>query len=769
MKAHRVVSAVIMAVLCEFTDTAFPANAVDHATKSSNRVVIGFNTDWLFAPQDIVRGQAVSLNESSFEPICLPHANAIEKHLNIDTASFARITWYRKHFTPPTEYKGRRFLVEFQGVSKVAEVYVNGQTVGRHKGAYTPFTIDITDNVKTGGDNVIAVRVDSRQHKDIPPEGMNVDYMIFGGIVRDVTMTIVDPLHVDWVYVSRDSGNSNCIRAKTRVVNNGTLPKTCTVITSVADSFNTIVATAEDTQTIAAGSSYEFSCLTSPIANPRPWHPDHPYLYTVYTRLESGSFCVDEYRVKTGIRYVSFNKSDGLFYINGQPLKLRGLNRHESYPFIGRAAADRVQRKDADIIKFDFGCNIVRCSHYPQSPAFLDRCDEIGLLVLEEMPGWMYVSDRPDWQAIALQNVNDMIMRDRNHPSIISFGVRINESADFHGFYERTNHLARALDPGRPTHGVRVVDRGSAMEFLEDVWAYNFAVPSGTPRPMPWLTTESVGHRVPTHSWDDERRLISQMLAHAAVHDSAAANPKIAGLLGWCAFDYNSPYRYAEKKVNYQGVADIFRIPKFAAYFYKSQTDPSLYGPMVFIAHYWRKALTPDDVWVASNCEKVELFVNNVSKGKRSPDRYPSLSHPLFVWKSIPFKAGELKAVGYIGGTVAATIIRKTPGIPVRLAMAPDDTVLEEGGDMTRVVVTAVDSNGQVVPQTSEIVVLSVSGAGDFLGESPITLEDGKTAFFVKTRAHRTGNITCRAVGNNLTEANTCISVQAATQKTGQN
>jgi beta-galactosidase len=582
-------------------------------------------------------------------------------------------------------------------------------------------------------------------------------------------MTIVDPLHVDWVYVSRDSVNSNCIRAKTRVVNNGTLQKTCTVITAVADSFNTIVATAQGTQTIAAGSSCEFSCLTSPIANPRLWHPDHPYLYTVDTRLEGGSVCVDDYRVKTGIRYISFNKSDGLFSINGQPLKLRGLNRHESYPFIGRAAADRLQRKDADIIKFDFGCNIVRCSHYPQSPAFLDRCDEIGLLVLEEMPGWMYVSDRPDWQALALQNVNDMIMRDRNHPSIISFGVRINESADIHGLYVRTNRLARTLDPGRPTHGVRVVDHGSTGEFLEDVWVFNYAVPAARPAVMPWITGEHVGHRAAAHSWDDEQRLINQMLAYAAVHDSAAANPKVAGLLGWCAFDYNSPYRYAEKKVNYQGVADIFRIPKFAAYFYKSQADPSLYGPMVFIAHYWRKALRPDDVWVASNCEKVELFVNHVSKGKRSPDRYPSLTHPLFVWKSIPFEAGELKAVGYIGGAVAATFVRKTPGTPVRLVMAPDDTVLEEGGDMTRVIVSEVDSNGQVVPQTNDVVKISVSGAGDFLGESPITLEDGKTAFFVKTRDHQTGNITCRAVGNNLTEANTCISVQAAAQKTGLN
>jgi beta-galactosidase len=767
MKAPRVVYAVVITALCGMIGTASLANAERFTAKGSNRVVISFNAGWLFLPVDIANGQSVALNESSFETVCVPHTNKTVKHADFDTSSFAFVSWYRRHFVPPAEYRGRRFLVEFQGVSKVAKVFVNGAAVGEHKGAYTPFTIDITDKVKIGGDNVLAVRVDSRQHKEIPPEGVNVDYMIFGGIVRNVALIVVDPLHVEWVYVSQNSMQQNCVAVKTRVVNKGIEQKNCNMKTFIVDSAGDVVATGMTTHTIMADSSREFTYVSGPLVNLRLWHPDRPYLYTAYTRVQDNLKCVDEYGQKFGMRSILFSKSDGSFSINGQPLKLRGLNRHETYPFIGRAAADRLQKKDADIIKYDFGCNIVRCSHYPQAPAFLDRCDEIGLLVLEEMPGWMYVSDRTDWQALALQNVNDMIMRDRNHPSIISFGVRINESSDFHNLYVRTNLLARTLDPGRPTHGVRVVDHGSPREFLEDVWVYNYAVPAARPAVMPWITGEHVGHLAAAHSWDDDQRLINQMLAYAAVNDSAAANPKIAGLLGWCAFDYNSPYRYAEKMVCYHGVADIFRIPKFAAYFYKSQTDPSVYGPMVFIAHYWKKALTPNDVWVASNCEKVELFVNNVSKGKRSPNRYPSLSHPLFVWKSIPFKAGELKAVGYIDGTVAATYVRKTPGTPVRLIMAPDDTVLEEGGDMTRVVVATVDSIGQAVPQASNTITLSVSGSGDFFGESPIALENGKTAFFVKTRARRTGSITCRAVGDKLTEANSLISVRAAAQKAG--
>ena len=203
------------------------------------------------------------------------------------------------------------------------------------------------------------------------------------------------------------------------------------------------------------------------------------------------STVVDECSEKIGLRSLLFSKTDGRFYINGKPLWLRGLNRHETFPFMGRAAANRLQARDADILKYGLGCNIVRCSHYPQDPEFLSRCDEIGLLVLEEIPGWLYVGDTA-WQRIALKNVEEMVMRDRNHPSVISYGVRVNESLDVHDLYVKTNRLARTLDPTRPTHGVRVAERRNAQsEFLEDVWAQNFLIPKGKPQPLPWLISQS--------------------------------------------------------------------------------------------------------------------------------------------------------------------------------------------------------------------------------------------------------------------------------------
>jgi beta-galactosidase len=726
-----------------------PADAGQYIKKSCNRAIINLNSGWLFCPQNIANGQTAQIDETKFKSVCLPHSVKIVRHSNIDTSAFAIISWYRRHINIPAEYKDRCFFIEFQGVSKVAEVFVNNNSVGIHKGAYTQFILDITHYIKIGEDNIIAVRVDSRQRKDIPPEGKNVDYMIFGGIVRDVSLIITDPVHIDNVFMSCAPNDSSIISAKIKILNNSNVNRNCRVTAFVVDTSDSIVTEGRLENTVTADSGCEFDFTTGQVDKPQLWHPDHPYLYRIFTEIDYDGKCIDEYSVKFGVRTISFNKTDGGFYINGKRLMLRGLNRHETYPFIGRAASNRLQRKDAEILKYDLGCNTIRCSHYPQDPEFLDRCDEIGLMVLDEMPGWVYVKESGEWQNIAVKNVEEMITRDRNHPSIISFGVRINESADFHKFYEKTNRISKTLDPTRPVHGVRVLDRGFPDEFMEDLWAQNFKLPDSSSKTMPWITTECVGHRFRTHSWDNEDRLVSQMLAFASVFDSAMRNPMLSGILGWTSFDYNSPYLYAENQICYHGVSDIFRIPKFAAYFMASQASLSVNGPMVYIADYWKKKTVPRDIWVVSNCDFVELFVNGVSIGKQAPNMYFSLEHPLFLWKKVSFKPGELKAVGYIGSNIAATHVRKTPGKPVRLVISPDDTALSTGGDMTRLVITAVDAAGQVVPQTDISVSITVNGAGEFFGESPVALEDGKTAFFIKT-FDRTGIVECWAVSKTL-------------------
>jgi beta-galactosidase len=537
-----------------------------------------------------------------------------------------------------------------------------------------------------------------------------------------------------------------------RIKNSGEVGKRCAVESQIIDSAGTVVASGTAQGTMGPDSALEMAYATGPIRAPRLWNTDNPYLYIVRTRVRQDSIVVDECVEKIGLRSVFFSKTDGRFSLNGKPLWLRGLNRHETFPFIGRAASNRLQAKDADILKYDLGCTIVRCSHYPQDPEFLSRCDEIGLLVLEEIPGWLNVGDTA-WQRLALKNVEEMVMRDRNHPSVVSYGVRINESHDSHDLYEKTNRLARSLDPTRPTHGVRVKDRWSPAEFLEDVWAHNFIIPKGKPQFLPWLITECAGIGCQVHSWDAEEQLVRTMRRFAEVLDSVAANEYLAGALGWCAFDYNSGNCTADRSVCYYGASDMYRLPKHAGMFLKSQADPAVVGPMVYIAHYWKKPLVPGDVWVASNCEQVELFVNGKSLGRKTPDQYQHLSHPLTVWKTVPFKPGEIETVGYIKDTIAAMHVRRTPGRPVALKIIPDDTVLVEGGDMTRVVVVAVDKYGQTAPAAKNAVELSVSGAAEFVGQSLIALEDGKTVFFVKSLADKTGEVECKAQSRGLTAA----------------
>ncbi|MEQ1646839.1 MAG: glycoside hydrolase family 2 TIM barrel-domain containing protein, partial [Pyrinomonadaceae bacterium] len=305
------------------------------------------------------------------------------------------------------------------------------------------------------------------------------------------------------------------------------------------------------------------------------WNTDKPKLYKVEISIgppvENGGKATDHYETRIGFREAKFTPEG--FYLNGKHVKLRGLNRHQTYPYVGQAMPERGQRKDAEIIKKELKCNVVRTSHYPQSPHFLDACDELGLLVFEEIPGWQHIGDK-DWQKLAEEQVYAMIERDWNHPSIILWGVRVNESGDNKELYTKTNKIAHDLDDSRQTGGVRFRYNS---ERLEDVYTMNdFGWPLRPPNHPLYLNTEFSGHMFPTKRFDLADRLREHTHRHARVHDALAADVKYAGGIGWCAFDYNThEYFGSGDRICYHGVSDIFRIPKAAAGFYKSQCDPS--------------------------------------------------------------------------------------------------------------------------------------------------------------------------------------------------
>ena len=296
--------------------------------------------------------------------------------------------------------------------------------------------------------------------------------------------------------------------------------------------------------------------------------------------LEKDGQVLDCHYVKFGFRTVEA-KADG-FYLNGGKIFLRGLNRHQSYPYVGYAVPEKLQREDARILKKELGCVIARTSHYPQSHHFIDECDKLGLLVFTEIPGWQHIGDN-SWQDQAVENTREMVLQYRNHPSIVFWGVRINESQDNDEFYIRTNEVAHELDPSRPTTGVRFIE---TSHLIDDVNSYNdFSHTGNNPGVKPkrsvtpdmnkgLLITEHNGHMFPTKSFDPWAKRQEHALRHARVQNDAAADGNHIGCIGWCMFDYATHKDFgAGDRICYHGVMDSFRNPKLAAAVYASQHE----------------------------------------------------------------------------------------------------------------------------------------------------------------------------------------------------
>ena len=337
-----------------------------------------------------------------------------------------------------------------------------------------------------------------------------------------------------------------------------------------------------------------------------------------------------------GFRTAEF-KADG-FYLNGKKTFLRGLNRHQSYPYVGYAAPEALQREDARILKEELSCNAVRTSHYPQSQYFIDECDRLGLLVFTELPGWQHIGNE-QWKEQACKNLKEMILQYRNRPSIVLWGVRINESQDDDQFYTRTNEIAHKLDPSRQTSGVRYLEKSS---LLEDVYAFNdFSHDGKAPGVKPkkavtpdmgkaLLVSECNGHMYPTKPYDTWEKRQEHAMRHIRVQN--AALKERAGCFGWCMFDYPTHKDFGSgDRICYHGVMDAFRNPKLAAAAYESQGDgaPVLeVGSSMDIGDYPGGQL--GDVYVFTNADEVKLYKNDVFVTRLSHNGKWSLKHPPF-------------------------------------------------------------------------------------------------------------------------------------------
>ncbi len=559
--------------------------------------------------------------DTEAEPVELPH-NPVEipQHY-ADHEDYQMVCGYRRKLTVSEQMKGKKLFLQFDGAAHIATVYVNGKEAGQHRCGYTAFTVDIT-NFVTVGENRVAVCLDTTENAQVPPFGFVIDYLTYGGLYREAWLIEKNVSHI------RD----------------------VTVTTSSIDSADITVDAAEFT------GEYEFTILSqtgdqvwqtrgrknhvsAQRLNVRAWRPEEPVRYICRVRLYNGGKLEDEETVFFGFRSAEFC-ADG-FYLNGEKYFLRGLNRHQCFPYVGYAATESLQREDARILKEELHCNAVRTSHYPQSQYFIDECDRIGLLVFTEIPGWQHIGDEA-WKEQACRNVEEMVTQYRNHPSIILWGVRINESQDDDLFYRQTNKLARKLDPSRYTSGVRYLEKS---KLLEDVYAFNdFSHTGDNPgckpkrkvtsnRQRAFLISEHSGHMFPTKSFDPWQKRQEHAMRHMRVLNAAYASGEHAGCFGWCMFDYPTHKDFGSgDRVCYHGVLDAFRNPKLAAAAYASQGEEDVVleaSSCMDIGDYPGGQI--GDVVVFSNADEVALYKNDSFVTKLHRTDLTALPHPPFI------------------------------------------------------------------------------------------------------------------------------------------
>ncbi|SDS24419.1 glycoside hydrolase family 2 protein [Microlunatus soli] len=721
---------------------------------------------WLFGGAYIAGSDARDYDDSRFEEVTLPHCVTRMSWWHWDPAAWQREWIYRRHFDYPAVGDGRRLFVDFQGAMVTASVTLNDHELGQHRGGYLPFSFEITDHVERR-DNVLAVRLDSRW-QDVPPQGdpggaASIDYLEPGGLYRDVTLRAVPQVFLRDLYVRPDDVLTDP-RLKIKCeIDAGEVPAGSLRLRVELRQGSRVVTSRRSPVAVDTGRSTITRVTLSDLGDIDLWHVDHPHLYTVVAILELDGHPIHTLRHRVGFREARFT-SDG-FFLNGKRLKIFGLNRHQLYPYVGMAMPARVQRRDAEILRNELNCNMVRCAHYPQSPDFLDACDELGIMVWEEPPGWQYLGDDA-WRQLVVDDVGAMVLRDRSRPSVVIWGVRVNESANDPVTYRQTRKVADDLDGTRPTAGSMIIY--ATADWEQDIFSYDDysdwdknaffrpvlpgTVDQGN---LPYLLSEAVGA---SDGIGDFSRIASpanqqgQALQHSQALNMSAADDRYSGMIGWCGFDYQSLHG-TPNGTHTSGVSDHFRLPKHGARVYLSQVDPRR-RPVLEPAFYWGFA-DPlplggpgENALICSNCDRLEIYLDHEHHSTVRPasDRFPYLHYPPFLADLTvrPGQQPELRIDGFLGDD--RVISRRFSPDPARDRLAADADDIElvaDGRDATRVTFAVVDRFGAPRGFPTGRINLSLTGPGELIGDDPFVLDDtgGVGAVWIRTAARRPGVI----------------------------
>lgn len=775
-----------------------------------------FDADWHFHRGGAQSAETVSFDDSKWRTVDLPHDWSIEDipgtQSPFDSNAVGQVStgftvggtsWYRKTFTVHAEQKSKRAIIQFDGVYMNSEIWVNGEQVGKHPYGYTGFWFDVTDKIKFGEQNTIAVQVRN--------EGQNSRWYSGSGIYRHVWLKMLDPVHVaQWgTYITTPEVNTSSakVNIKTSVLNETANTAEVTLITHILNANANEVAKMQSTQTIEPNKSFEFN-QDETISSPQLWSTDSPTLNTAVTEVYKDGKLTDKTETKFGIRTISFDAIHG-FLLNGKSVKLQGGCVHHDNGPLGARAYDRAEERRIEILKAA-GFNAIRCSHNPPSPAFLDACDRLGMLVIDEAFDMWRIENNPHdyhlyfdewWQ----RDIESMVMRDRNHPSIILWSIgneiRDMENPEVIAVEKMLAQHIRKIEPTRPITAAVNNLRPQKDEFFSnlDVCGYNYAAGGDHGKKSIYVQDhERVANRV---MFGSESYAMETFGTWMPVVD----HPYVIGDFVWTAFDYigeaSIGWRGYWQESNffpwnlaYCGDIDIcgWRRPQSyyrealwkenkLALFVKPPTPTFPLNPnkQSWSKWEWHDAVAdwnwkgyetqPLEVSVYSSCEEAELFLNGKSLGKKKTDRSTEF---MATW-NVPYAAGELKAVGYKGKKVVASSLLQTAEEATTIKLTADRTQLTaDGEDLSYIAVELVDTKGNKDPKAENLVKFEIEGAGAIVGvgnANPMSIESyqlpqrkawqGRCLVIVKSKKEA-GNITLKASAEGLTGAQVMIAVK---------
>lgn len=777
-----------------FSLSQFAAIPVEHEFSTAGffkinnggREVYNFNVGWRFYKGVANQAEQAGFDDSKWMIVNTPHGLEYLPEEASGCINYQGEAWYRKHFIVPEGLKGQKVFLHFEAMMGKSKIWVNGKLMQEHFGGYLPVIVDVTDVIKFNGqENIVAVWVDNSDDPSYPPGKPQtlLDFTYFGGIYRDVWLYSTNPVHItDPNYANTVAGGGIFVHyenltdqqvdvvVSTAFINETGKSQKVTISSSILDASGKKVGTADKTMTVKANSSSSVT-QTINIKTPHLWHPDDPYLHSVVSEIKSDNKTIDGIRTKIGIRKIEFKGKDGLF-INNKSFddKLMGANRHQDYAYIGNAMSNSLHWRD--VIKLrNAGMRIIRSAHYPQDPAFMDACDELGMFIIVATPGWQFWNKDSIFEKRVYSDIRNMVRRDRNHASVIMWEPILNETGYPDYFALEVHNITHQEYPfpgcytacDRSAKGSQVFDikYGGGNSADEVTFTREFG-----DNVEDWSSHNS-NSRVRS-SWGENPQII-QAIHYSGWLSRFYSMPKnaLGGAL-WHSFDHNRGYH---PDPFYGGIMDAFRQPKYSYYLFQSLRDPNLNvpaienGPMVYIAN----ELTPfsgSDVVVFTNCEEVRLTVfGKEFQTIKVKDLGSSMPHPpvtfkgVYTWSSLA-RAGRSKdqeqekivVEGLIGGKVVTTAARYPSKKEIKLVLEADfdgTPFMADGSDVITVVAKLVDQNGNVKRLGEEQIVFEISGEGSLIAGSeswanPRRIEWGTAPCLIQSTVN-SGKITVRA------------------------